>query len=306
MLTLRNLIDNEELAKKLINLWEFKKVDSVDFLRSSATAIYQVKADEQIFYLRLIPEDETKELKVNDEMNLITYLISQGFNAVEPVLSKNSLYIEKSEGYYISLFKNVNGRRLDRIELTPELVILMAQQLSHLHELTLNQDNLVSNNIFSLLESFNFDYEPFNQERDKLLKKLKKLKLPIGVIHYDYEPDNLFFDEEMSQLNLIDFESAMKSFYMHDIFNMFEEWLRVYELTKEQFNIYKSIFLEVYYHDCPKFKYKSKYEGLFRSFNKLHIYQRMTHCLSDIPEEKEAWMLELIEDFKNAIESMKN
>ena len=43
-----------------------------------------------------------------------------------------------------------------------------------------------------------------------------------GLIHYDFEPDNVFYDENSQRCSVIDFDDAMYHWFMMDIVQALE------------------------------------------------------------------------------------
>lgn len=294
MLTMRHLIENLELAHKAIKQWPFKHIESLDFFRASATIIYKVKADHQDYYLRMIPVSERKKKLIDDELALIDYLKINKVNLVQALASKKGPKVLYIDDHYVALFKAVKGQRMDQLELHDEHVILMAKQLANIHALTSKRDDLVSRRIYDILADFETDLAWVGRERDDLINQLFKLDCSFGIIHFDYEPDNLFYDAKTQQMHVIDFESAIKSYHMHDIYTVFEAWEDSYYLPKDTFQFFKDLFLHTYQTIHPNFIYKEAHEALFKRVNRLVQYIHLSHCLSDIPDEDQAWMADMV------------
>jgi Ser/Thr protein kinase RdoA (MazF antagonist) len=293
MQTMRHLREDLDLANHFIQQWDLKDLESLVFFRSSASSIYQVKANQEIYYLRLIPFDERPLTHLRDEMKVIQWLLKHQMDIIEPVLSKGKTYIIEDHNHYGSLFKAVKGLRLDQMDLNDDLVILMGKQLAKMHALTKDKDTLVKRTIYDLLTEFNTDHPFIQDERDDLINVLFKLDCSFGMIHFDYEPDNLFYDQEAHKINLIDFESTLKSYHMHELYNVFEAWEDEYNFAKDKADFFKDLLIHTYQEFHPNFIYKTEYEPIFKRVNRLVQYIQLSHCLSDIPEDEEPWMEDL-------------
>ncbi|WP_245742347.1 phosphotransferase [Fontibacillus panacisegetis] len=46
-----------------------------------------------------------------------------------------------------------------------------------------------------------------------------------GLIHYDFQLDNIFYEEENSSFSVIDFDDAVYSWYAHDIITALDDFL---------------------------------------------------------------------------------
>jgi Ser/Thr protein kinase RdoA (MazF antagonist) len=214
-------------------------------------------------------------------------------NIIHPFLSKEKTYIVQEKNHYVSLFKAVKGIRLDQMDLNDDLIILMAKQLAKMHGLTKENKTLVKRTIYDLLTEFNTDNPFIQEERDDLINRLFKLDCSFGIIHFDYDPDNLFYDKDRHTINLIDFESTLQSYHMHEVYNVFEAWYDEYNLPEDKADFFKHLFINTYQDIHPAFIYKDAYEPIFKRVNRLVQYIQLSHCLSDIPEDEEPWMEDL-------------
>lgn len=52
---------------------------------------------------------------------------------------------------------------------------------------------------------------------EKQLEKLPISKEDYGLVHYDFEPDNLFYDKETKTCSVIDFNDGMYNWFVTDI-----------------------------------------------------------------------------------------
>ena len=99
MLKLKYLFDNRDLTLMLLKNWDYDKnaLEALDHFRISANAVYPYKFNGSTFFLRFIPWNENDENEMKEEINFILYLLKEGLNVLEPVLSKNGNYLLKKD-----------------------------------------------------------------------------------------------------------------------------------------------------------------------------------------------------------------
>lgn len=82
-----------------------------------------------------------------------------------------------------------------------------------------------------------------NRIRDEL-KQIERTKENYGLIHFDFETDNVLWDEESQSCNVIDFEDQMYHFYACDVAVALDSIRE--EFGEEEYATRKSVFLKGY------------------------------------------------------------
>ena len=136
--------------------------------------------------------------------------------------------------------------------------------------------------------------EPVRQELvavSDLLKLLPKTEENFGLVHYDFEPDNVFWDANNHQCSVIDFDDGMYHWFALDVEQVFDCLTEFFEgdvlqKAKEQFlkgyRTHHAFTLEM-----------EMSMPLMRRFINLYSYARLRHCLSEPVSEKPEWMIHL-------------
>ena len=141
------------------------------------------------------------------------------------------------------------------------------------------------------------------------LKEVKKelSELPIrddnyGLIHYDFEPDNVFYDEKTKSCAVIDFDDGMYHWYALDIEQVFDSLNE--ELDGLILQNAKDAFMNGY---KTEFNYTKEMEyslPLMRRFIDLYSYARLIRCVAAKSLNEPNWLLELREKLNNRIQNL--
>jgi len=234
MLKFRYLFDNPDLARRLAKNWDYDE-DSEElfqYFRISANAIYPLRIHGEICYLRFSPVSEKQEGNTLAELAFLDYLRSQGYPAMEAVKSRSGEEVVKQETlwgeFYASVFKRVAGKQISQTDFNDEIMFAYGAALGELHALSRKYENPsvkrwthvdVLNWIENALSELGLDQVP-TQELALLRREFDQLtinKNNYGLIHFDFEPDNVFYDEISQRCNVIDFDDAMYHWFVMDI-----------------------------------------------------------------------------------------
>ncbi|MBI9011831.1 MAG: phosphotransferase [Clostridiales bacterium] len=230
MLRLKYLFEDLDLATQLVQQYEYDDISILKYFRISSNAIYPFRFKEEVRFLRATPVEETEALFLKGEIALLNALEQKDFPCVRILESLNHNLLEEQqtrEGvYYTSVFERVPGECVDEIEMTSEIAFKMGRSLASLH--------LVSEEVDVELPSYldSLDWMEKELQEMALEKDLEDLafirsglmslpKKNFGIVHYDYEPDNLFLEGDT--IYPLDFNDAMYHFYTMDILNTINE-----------------------------------------------------------------------------------
>ena len=235
MLKLKYLFDNRDLALMLLSDWEYDRdrLDIMDNYRISANAIYPFYQDGEVCFLRFTPTEEKQLQAIQAELDFIRYLLENGYHSPKTVLSKGGHEIAISEtpwGKYVAVvFKSVGnyGQRLDRLEYSDILYYGFGETLGRLHLLSKKYAPVIKRPDWRQNLQWASDVLKKCLAPDIALKEVAILedffaKLPAtqdnyGLVHYDFELDNVFFNRATSQYGVIDFDDAIYHWFVMDI-----------------------------------------------------------------------------------------
>ena len=234
MMKLKNLFDNVSVSLMLLKNWDFNNdtVNTIKPFRTSANAVYQFCNDKNIFYLRFAPLEEKDPVMVQAELDFLDYLHDNGYNAVESVKSKDSTNLVVQDtpwGKYLAVvFKAVPGKPIEQMEYSDLLYYNYGKSLGKLHKLssTYKPKNERRPDWKEQLESIRNILKEYSAPSDSLceveilyefFKNLNANLENYGLVHYDFETDNVFFDETSGVYSVIDFDDAIYHWYVIDI-----------------------------------------------------------------------------------------
>lgn len=308
MLKLKYLFDNRDLVKMLLGNWDYdvESLDLLDYYRISANAVYPFKQNGKVKMLRFSPCKEKLKNNIIGELDFIQYLRSKEYPALNILNTKNEKdFIEVSTpwgDYFAVVFDRVKGDQLGKMEYTTSMCKKHGKALGRLHRIS-SEYNPVKKLRWShedVLKWMEKELKKFpsealaRREAEELsltLSSLPQNKFIYGLIHYDFELDNLFYDSDNDILNVIDFDDAMYHWYVMDIERTLES---IYsELPHEDHTIFKDTFLKGYREDFDVSDDILSYIPLFKRFANIYSYTRMLRASADSWSNEPEWLSSL-------------
>ena len=318
MLKLKYLFDNADLAEMLLGNWEFDKesIDLFKYYRISSNAIYPFQARGKTQLLRFSPKTDKYRDNILAELEFISYLRSKQYGVLETVLSKNGEELVEAQTpwgeYFASVFKRVAGVQLNKSDLSDIIIFNYGKALGKLHQLS-SEYEPNNNKRWSYRDVLNWIHNiliEFPNETSALMetKLLKEYfnSIPItksnfGLIHYDFEYDNVFYDEKSQSFNVIDFDDAMYHWYVMDIEQALDSLQDC--VPTEMFQLKKECFMDGY---RAEYELSSDMMSLLpacRRFANLYGYVRILRSVEEKWENEPEWLVSLREKL---ISAMKN
>lgn len=305
MLKLKYVFENYELAKLALENWEHDEKGLSEYLRYfriSSNAVYPFANCGKRCFLRLAPVEEKQKNNLQGELEFLKYLQKVEYTSMKPIPSRNGsvlLTLDTEWGkYYASVFEGVPGKSIEDTDYCAEIMIFYGKALGKLHRLSMEYEPVCRK--WSYIEALAWikrvlvDYEAPERMREEAsqveqeLALLECTKETYGLVHYDFEPDNVFYDETDGTCYVIDFEDGMYHFFLVDIEQVFDALSE--ELEGEGLSSAKDYFLQGYQSEKtidPQYEQKLP---LMRRFCNLYAYARLIRCMAEtLPEEPE-WM----------------
>lgn len=315
MLKLKYLFENFDLARKCMEFYECD-MDSVDemlrYFRISSNAIYpfRLKPDGRICFLRLSPAEEKRLDDVKSEICLIERLIDKGFPAMRPVPMKDGKLfgqINTEWGTYnVSCFEKVSGSSLEDTRGTLQIIKGYGKTLGELHalmkEYPYSEERRNHKMLLCEIEERMQKYgslEIVRKEFEDVCKELESLPLSTsdyGVIHYDFEPDNVFYDDKEESFSVIDFDDALCCWYALDVVRALDALDEVIGDVSTEEAI--AGFLEGYRSATSFTEEQQQSMMLMRRFVRLQEYTTLLHVVSEDVENMPNWMSNLSQKLK--------
>jgi len=222
------------LADEILARWEHDE-GSAKYLRASANFVFFFKQANQKYILRFNHASERQEAQIQAELDYVNYLADAGLRVAKPVRSAAGNFVETvatAQGIFFAVvFEGLAGEQPEFEALTPAHFTAWGKALGELHTaaqayLTPGrptwQDHLTAT--ANLLPA---EEQAAQQTLASIREQLAQLAINeqnFGLIHYDFELDNLVWHEEAP--GMIDFDdsawywfAADIAFALRDLFN---------------------------------------------------------------------------------------
>lgn len=308
MMKLKHLFNNEDLAKMLLSNWEYdiNSLDLFKYYRISANAVYPFRVNNKICFLRFAASSEKSIENTWGELEFIRYLNNSGYTSLEVELSKNKDELEIAQTpwgeYFAVVFKGVPGVQINKTGFDDGIVFGYGQSLGKLHRLSsgyVQQKykrqswNDVLDWICTVLSDF--PDETLAAAEARLLKDYFSA-LPItdknyGLIHYDFETDNVFYDAEHNTYHPIDFDDAMYHWFAADIEQSIDSMKE--DIEQERYEHASKCFIDGYRTQFDISDDMLAIMPVFRRFANLYGYARILRSTSETWNNEPEWMVNL-------------
>lgn len=307
MLTLKYLFQNNDLAEMILKNWSYdpESLDMFQYYRISSNAVYPFRDQGEVRLLRFAPVEEKNQVNLSAELEFLRYLRTKHYGAMEAMPSLSGTELVEAHTpwgtYYASVFKRVLGSQLGGIQLTDTILYSYGQALGELHHLsrrfTPEQEKKRRWTYADVLNWMQENLKEFPTET-AALNEVEILQTTFatwpmtqqnfGLIHYDFELDNVFYDEGSQSCYAIDFDDSMYHWYAMDVEQSLDS-LRE-EIEPEQWEQKKQLFLNGYWSKAGE---RYDLEGMFpacRRFANLYGYVRMLRSVAEQWSHEPEWM----------------
>jgi Ser/Thr protein kinase RdoA (MazF antagonist) len=308
MMKLKHLFHNPDLALMLLKNWPYDEssLEMFQYYRISANAVYPFRQDGETCFLRFSPASEKRKENLAAELEFIGYLRRAHYQALEPVPSRvGELLVQPLTPwgeYYASVFKRVKGQPVSETNYEDEILFSYGAALGQLHQLSSQyaapkSKRWTHDDVFQWMEETLSTLSAPASALDELrLLRECFAALPqppgsYGLIHYDFETDNVFYDAATGSCSAIDFDAAMYHWYVMDIAQALVSLKR--EIPAGQFPHKQAAFTG---------GYRSRYAidstlfaalPLFTRFGNLYRYTGITRAIQDRWEHEPEWLAAL-------------
>lgn len=233
-------VANDAFAQSLLQFWEYDE-GTLRLWRASSNFVYVFERNQVQYFLRISFEHDNSLEQIRAELEFMQYLKTNGFPTVTSIQSKNKKLIETlstPEGtYFAVVFNAANGFNLDEDTITEKQMEEWGKSLALLHCLSKTYEP-VCDKRKSWLDTVQFMESVFKkypgeelalQELSEITNWLQSLSTDndvFGLIHYDFQLDNLFFKEDnYPHFNVIDFDDAIYHWYALDIVTALDDFI---------------------------------------------------------------------------------
>lgn len=310
MLKMRFLTEDFALARQALTYWahdDATLAEKMMWFRISSNAVYPFDdAQGRLCFLRLSPTEEKDENELLGELDFLQYLHGSGYPALRPIPADNGellLSIDTPGGrWYASAFTCVPGQPLEDVPMTDDLATKYGAALGHLHALSMayeppirrrtHMDVLAWTERTLLACGAPPILARICRNTAQQLAALPRTRNSYGLVHYDFEPDNVFWDGETC--HVIDFEDGMLHFYAIDVVQALDELAPAHHAA----------FMAGYHSACPESEVQEATFPLMRRFRDLYSCARLRHCLSEFPQPQPEWMPTLTDRLRQRLKAL--
>jgi Ser/Thr protein kinase RdoA (MazF antagonist) len=293
MMKLKNLVCNtDQVAQEILKNWEHDG-QSLNFWRGSSNYVYFFTNKNEKYWLRFSKKDENSLEQIKAEIEFLLHLKNNNYPSVYPIKSYNDNYVEvieiELETYYAVVFNKADGVNLEIDDMTESQFESWGKSLASLHNLSKSYrpKKYIRQSWKEMLQFTrdilsNYPNEKSAKEElnriEKWLNSLSMTNENYGLIHYDFELDNVFFEEQLNKFDVIDFDSSMYHWYAMDIVCALGD---LHELESSKAESGMKYFLKGY---CSINNIKEEYISLlpkFERFDNLFTFAKLLRSLQD-------------------------
>ncbi|MEK0221273.1 phosphotransferase enzyme family protein [Bacillus proteolyticus] len=305
MLKVVATVDEEwrsSFAENILTNWEHDE-GTLYYMRASSNFVFIFQNNGEHFFLRFIEKEEKSKEAIQAEIHILQYLSSCALEVNVPVLSKSQRYIEEIHTelgiFYAVVFKACSGKHYEVADLTKDQFHLWGKQLGLLHAAFKTMPKELVKNRVTWQEHVSFMESSIPQDELVLQKEFERIinwihtlsttEENFGVIHYDFELDNLCIDRD--NFGIIDFDDCAHYWYVADIaYALRDICNKELELDRPCFEA----FLQGYKEETTIDNTILKDIQWFLRMHRLMMFARLTRSV-DIPDSEDypLWLRDL-------------
>jgi Ser/Thr protein kinase RdoA (MazF antagonist) len=216
------------LAREIASRWRHDP-ETIKFFRSSANFVYMVRRDGVTCFLRFAPASERQRADIEAETDLLCWLDEEGLPVVQPIRSRHDHFVETIESeqgvFHAVMLAALMGTQVDIDDLDGDGFRRWGASLGRLHDASRRYPNP---NAFQhrtwrneLREAGRWIPGNAGAVKDELdclemaLSTMAADSTCYGIIHGDFELDNLVWRDQTAQM--LDFDDSKLSWFACDL-----------------------------------------------------------------------------------------
>ena len=290
------------LADEILQHWEHDS-GRAKYWRASSNFVFFFKKSGQGYVLRFNHAEERSAEVIRAEIDYVNELARKGLRVAKPMCSRAGNYVESVDTahglFHAVVFEALAGEQIELDELTPDQFTRWGQALGELHNASAQYVThgrpIWEDHLTFVAETLPAVEKRALQALDELKKQLSQLTINdqnFGLIHYDFELDNLIWDGE--QPGIIDFDDSAWYWFAADIAlalgDLFEESAGTVDLQNESF----LQFIEGYRRVRPVDQEELDLIPLFLRVDHMITFAKLYRTMTPInPAGELPWMAEL-------------
>lgn len=308
------------LAEAILQDWRYDP-GTIRFVRASANFVAKFQSGGKPYFLRFNECDERSRDAIEAEARLVAWLGEKGLRVAAPVLSKAGRYVETVEtdlGHFNAVvFTGLEGPHIELEEMSLSHLHTWGAALGELHSAMKSYCDPSLAMRASWREHLELT-RPYIDRGDALLlaewgeiadwvTTLPANPDDFGMIHFDFESDNLCWKDD--RVGILDFDDCAHYWYVADIAYALRDLFKV----GTGFSVYGPIdyederlksFLAGYRESTAINEELLSQLSMFLRLHGLYFYGRITRAL-DLPKGKElpAWLERLNAKLHSSLEA---
>jgi Ser/Thr protein kinase RdoA (MazF antagonist) len=215
------------VAEAALERWHHD-AGSLRFFRSSANFVHVFRVDGALHFLRLAERSERRREAIDEELAFLRRLAKDGLPVTVPCDSDRGVGVETVRtplgAFHACAFAALPGEQWDENELTEDRWVQWGEALGQLHVAAsglprsfgpardTNEDRL------GFIRSHLGDDERAQRELETISDPIGRLPIDdrrYGLVHGDFELDNLFWNSAIS--GIADFDDCFHCWYLADV-----------------------------------------------------------------------------------------
>jgi Ser/Thr protein kinase RdoA (MazF antagonist) len=295
------------LAARLLENWEHD-ASTVRFFRSSANFIYRFRREGDTCFLRFAAGSERSREAIEAEIALLNWLSGTGIRVASPILSRNGTFVETVETalgpFHAVAFAGLRGSHFPMDDLDDAQFHAWGAALGALHAAMKEYPGQRSaarrtwrDDLAMIRQHIPGDAPAIREEWEQLSTALRVLPVDpdhYGLIHFDFELDNLIWDDQ--RVGILDFDDCAYYWYIADIaFALRDLFKQGHALHHTEFRH----FLEGYSGHCTIDEAMLPTIPIFSRLANLLAYARIARSLDLPPGHYPTWLQELQQRFQH-------
>ena len=216
------------VAEQILDRWPHDP-GSARFFRTSANFLYGLRYDGKRQFLRFAESSERQRTSIEAEIALVEWLAQEGLAVVRPVRSRNERFVETVATtwgtFHAVVFDALEGIQFELEELDDAGFRAWGAALGQLHATIGRSPRSVSSARSTIQDHLAQARHVVPEDAPAVREELHRLEsslatLPVnrdtyGLIHFDFELDNLVWQGRTAQL--LDFDDCARAWYAADI-----------------------------------------------------------------------------------------
>jgi Ser/Thr protein kinase RdoA (MazF antagonist) len=304
VLKLGHLFDNRDLAGMLLADWAHD--DPADQLfgsfRISSNATYPFRRSGKTCFLRFSPVDEKQPEAVLAELEFIRFLRGHGYGAPKtiPSLSGEELLVRETPwgAFSVAAFEHAGGTSLEEVDLRDEVLVACGRALGALHRLSGRYEPRLRRWTHGDVLGWMASTLEAMPHQERALAELALLRshlaaLPVnaddyGLVHYDFESDNVFVEPSTLACSVIDFDDAMYHWYAMDLEQTLDSLGHL--VGQAALPRARRLILDGYGREVQLNDEMLRQLPAFRRFADLYCYTRIARSVQETWEHEPDWL----------------